>query len=105
MRRKELLKIRDALLKEESLFGGKGEMFWLSYCYPNRPEGQQFIGVVIVQAEGFFHAVKKARDLGISPGGEVRGEVLHHDWVEEFQSRGLLNRLLSRQELDEAHLI
>lgn len=49
---------------------------WLSFADPNRPEGQQLLGVAIVQAENVVHAALVARALGINPGGEVQAVTL-----------------------------
>ncbi len=45
--------------------------FWLSFVDPDKPKGQQFIGVIITRAKGMAHAIQKTHDLGINPGGEV----------------------------------
>ena len=47
--------------------------WWLSFADPLRPTGQQFLGVVIVDAIGFIEAVRVTHILGVNPGGEVRG--------------------------------
>lgn len=44
---------------------------WLSFCDPNKPDDQQFLGVAIVWACDIIEAAKRARLLGINPGGEV----------------------------------
>lgn len=44
---------------------------WMSFCDPERPKGQQFLGVVILRTKGVAHAIAKTWQLGINPGGEV----------------------------------
>ncbi len=48
-----------------------GPLWWLSFCDPSRPKGQQLLGVSIVQATDSAAAVAKAHRLGCNPGGEV----------------------------------
>lgn len=46
--------------------------YWLSFCDPDREEGDQFLGAAIVPASnGIEAAVSVAWDLGCNPGGEV----------------------------------
>ena len=47
--------------------------WWLSFCHADKPKGEQFVGACLVNARGFAHAVRRTRDLGINPGGEVAG--------------------------------
>ena len=46
---------------------------WLSFADPHRPKGQQFLGVVILEAPTFADAVNCAHVQGVNPGGEVVG--------------------------------
>ena len=46
--------------------------YWLSFCDPDLPNGQQFLGVALVPAEDFIDAIQRSRRLGCNPGGEVR---------------------------------
>jgi hypothetical protein len=69
--------------------------WWLSFADPQRPHGSQFLGVAVVRAPGFVTATVIARQLGINPGGEVRGFALPDDApVTEAD----MNRLLSHDE-------
>lgn len=45
-------------------------LWWLSYVGEEQGESR---GVVIVRANGFLPAAARARTLGISPGGQVKG--------------------------------
>jgi hypothetical protein len=47
--------------------------WWLSFCDPKRPHGQEFLGVAVVPALDFGRAVRVAWALGCNPGGAVRG--------------------------------
>lgn len=85
------------LLAEEA--GQPERSWWLSFCDPGKPNGHQFLGVAIVKAPGFMHAVDKAHVLGINPGGEVKGMPFddiaseHHDKLmslAELQAAGLV---------------
>lgn len=46
--------------------------FWLSFCDPKKPEGEQFLGVSIVEAPHFTLAAPTAWTLGCNPCGEVQ---------------------------------
>lgn len=46
--------------------------WWLSFADPDRPKGQQFLGLCIVEAVDEITAAKVAHALGINPGGEVK---------------------------------
>jgi hypothetical protein len=59
-----------AMLGDE-LRNGEPQWWWLSFVDPDRPEGDRFLGVVIVEARGPTTATQRAHDLGINPGGEV----------------------------------
>ena len=76
---------------------GRG-LWWLSFCDTRRPDGYQFLGVAIVEADGFLQAIDKAHVLNINPGGEVRGFPVQ-DIPSEYH-----DRLLSREEVDDAGL-
>ena len=73
--------------------------WWMSFCDPDKPKGEQFIGVAIVVAPGLMHAHQLSWDMGINPGGELQG----------YQVEGVgaqyHNRLLSRAELEAAGLV
>ena len=71
--------------------------WWLSFCDPDKPSGQQFLGCSIVQARGFLGAVFTARQKGCNPGGEVKGSSLPNG----LKIDGWTNRLLTREECDE----
>lgn len=45
--------------------------WWISFCDPRRPCGDQFLGLCIVQAVDEVSALKVAWALGINPGHEA----------------------------------
>jgi len=71
-------------------------IWWLSFA------GEQGnLGVAIVEADEFANAVSRAHDLGINPGGQVRGVLVPEDEPEalaEVKKLGF-NRLISTDEL------
>ena len=72
-------------------------MFWLSFCDPDAPEGEQFLGGALVDAADEFSAVVLAHRLGVNPGGEVMMvNITGAPVPEEY-----VGRLLSRREIDE----
>lgn len=77
--------------------------FWLSFCDGNRPKGQQFLGVAVIDvtddeaheafedlldrfpnaqdgAEWIAAAARKAHRLGCNPGGEVASIEMPREW-------------------------
>jgi hypothetical protein len=73
--------------------------WWMSFCDPDKPKGEQFLGVVITKAPGLMHARQRAWMFGINPGGEIQA----------FPVEGIADdyhdRLLSLVELEAAGLI
>lgn len=69
--------------------------FWMSFADPKRPKGQQFLGVAIVEADEFLHAVSISHRLGINPGGEIAGYVLPQP-----PPAGMQHRLLTKAEAE-----
>lgn len=47
--------------------------WWLSFTDPDRPKGDQFIGVCIVSASNVVAAGVIAHALGCNPGGQIGG--------------------------------
>jgi len=95
--------------------------FWLSFCDPDRPAGEQFLGVCIVQvtdadrivahelvAARFPHAAadadwiaaaaRKAWALGCNPGGEMLSADITDAWPSDVELP--LNTLLSYDDLE-----
>lgn len=73
------------------------QVWWLSFADPGKPDGEQFLGCVIVAAQGFAGAVLSARMKEINPGGEVRGVPLPDDVV-ALVAPGDIDRLLTHDE-------
>lgn len=99
-------KTRDRIAKrmQEEVDGGRMAYYWMSFCDSDRPEGEQFLGVVILRALGVTHAMWQSHVLGINPGGEVLVHEILTEPRREIQP-GLLNRLLSRADLQAAGLL
>lgn len=71
--------------------------WWLSFCDPEKPEGQQFLGVCILFAPDFGTAVAGASTMGLNPGGEVLGSELPETTEVDL---AWMERLLSRAEAE-----
>jgi hypothetical protein len=74
------------------------QWWWLSFADGDRPEGQQFLGVALVQGRGLGLASSEAWAHGCNPGGEVMG-MPFPDWAKPPE--GYTNRLLTRAEAEE----
>ncbi len=98
---------------------------WLSFCDPDRPKGQRFLGVAIVDvtdeevegsilylhlhypkaqpgAEVIHAAMRKAHETGCNPGGEVNSWELSEGSPELSAPR---NRLMQQAELEILDLV
>lgn len=75
---------------------GPEAWWWLSFADPDRPKGEQFLGVAIVRARGLGLAITRCHQLKINPGGQVQGYEIPPD-VKIVE--GTADRLLSRKEL------
>ena len=76
--------------------------WWLSFVDSEKPEGHGFLGVAIVEGSGVASASIKAHELGVNPGGAVKGIPLAGSDVPSVELR---NRLLSIDELRQAGLV
>lgn len=58
---------------DESPTTFNSNLWWLSFCDGDRPEGSQFLGVVISEGSNVADAAMNAHSRGVNPGGEVLG--------------------------------
>jgi hypothetical protein len=66
---------------------------YMSFCDPKLPQGSQFLGALVLEANNVEEGAMKAHALGLNPGGEVLGVIIPEDKIvpEEFCGR-LLNK-------------
>jgi hypothetical protein len=78
-------------------------LFWLSFCDADKPAGQQFLGVAIVEARGLASALAQTWAVGCNPGGEAQTCEI----PESARARvsGYMNRLMSKKDLRAAGLL
>lgn len=69
--------------------------WYLSFADSSLPKGTQFLGAVLVPADGMADAIYQAHRRGINPGGSVLGGALPED---EEPPSGFVCRLLSRED-------
>jgi hypothetical protein len=75
--------------------------WWMSFCDPEKPKGQKFLGALVIRADDHFEMMKRSWMLELNPGGEVAffeipkqyEERIPHDWIE--------TRLLTKNECEE----
>jgi hypothetical protein len=72
--------------------------WWLSFCDPERPRGQQFLGACVVRARGVATACRASWTLGCNPGGEMMALPAPEHFIVQ---PGWEGRLLTRAECDE----
>jgi hypothetical protein len=75
------------------------QWWWMSFCGAERPAGQQFLGVAIIDAPTFEDALTKSWLTGVNPGGEILAGPIPAAHVPPLAYR---NRLLDRVAADEA---
>lgn len=82
---------------------GMKTWWWLSFADPERPEGEQFLGAVVIDADGEtpFHAHFAATALGLNPGGEMVSIQIPAEIVEANVPERFRRRLLSEAEVAE----
>jgi hypothetical protein len=78
---------------------GVRSFIWMSFCDPNKPKGQQFLGVIITQSLGLTHAIKETHERGINPGGEIQSYIFPPGLLVDVK---YLNRLMQKEELEAA---
>lgn len=71
--------------------------WWLSFCDPNLPQGNRFLGVIVIEAMDIKDACDRAWDMKINPGGEVLGYELSKSFLEAIKVEDR-QRLLSKEE-------
>jgi len=79
----------------------KMRTLWMSFVDYDKPKGERFLGVVIINSLGPTHAMRETHQLGINPGGTIQfTEFESHKFAEED-----FNILLSKKMLLERGLI
>src|SRR5438477_12296433 len=72
-------------------------LMWMSFVDPDKPEGQRFLGVVILRARSVTEGITLAHRLKINPGGEVITVELPPDCPVPEDYKG---RLLTREDTE-----
>ena len=91
-------------------------LWWLSFTDPQRPKGERFLGVALVETEEIADlreatkaAIQKAWATGCNPGGEVQTGTLMLDRYDNAMrvrlARAPKHVLLSKEELEHYDLI
>jgi hypothetical protein len=75
-------------------------LIYMSFADPNKPEGTQFLGAAIVEADDLAEATKKTWRLGINPGGEVLSFEVPEELEHRVYEQNAINKLLSFEDLD-----
>lgn len=84
-------------------------LWWLSFVDPERPVGEQFLGVALVEGSDVEDVLRRAWREGCNPGGEVASYALDLDALSNAQrvilARAPKHTLLSRDDLAEHELV
>lgn len=92
---KEEIEARRLMALAKEIEANQRSLWWLSFCDTDKPEGQEFLGVIVVEDLGPMHAISKTYDLGINPGGRVMIVQVQPSSIKPEH----LNRLLAMEEL------
>jgi hypothetical protein len=68
---------------------------YMSFCDTRLPEGTQFLGAIVLNANDVEEGATRAHKLGINPGGQVMGILVPED---KFIPEEFCNRLLTKEE-------
>lgn len=94
---KEEIEARRLMALAKEIEANQRSLWWLSFCDTDKPTGQEFLGVIVVEELGPMHAVNKTHELGINPGGQVMVVPVAADSIKPEH----LNRLMLLPELQE----
>lgn len=94
---KEEIEARRLMALAKELEANQRGVWWMSFCDMSKPQGQQWLGVIVVEELGPMHAVNKTHELGINPGGDIAFARVQPGVVKPEH----MDRLLSRAELRE----
>ncbi len=75
------------------------EYWWLSFADGKLPEGEQFLGALVVPAPSFLLAITVANLAAVNPGGEVLGAPFPPEVAAIVQPDHVL-RLMTREECE-----
>jgi hypothetical protein len=73
----------------------------MSFCDPDRPTGEQFLGCLIIRAADYHEMIIKSHLLGLNPGGEVQFIEIPKKMVPHLPTEWVDKKLISRQEAEE----
>jgi hypothetical protein len=74
--------------------------WWMSFCDPDRPEGDRFLGALIVRANSNHEMLSRSWALGLNPGGEVAFFEIPEQYEERIPPDWIETRLLTRDECE-----
>jgi hypothetical protein len=77
-------------------------LYYLSFCDPDRPRGEKFLGGTIVEAPAAQNTIPLAWLLGINPGGEVAIAELDIPTIAELpeDAKKYVNTFVPREQVD-----
>ncbi len=78
---------------------GEISWWWLSFCDQELPRGEQFLGALLIEANGMEDAMLRSHALGLNPGGEILGFQVPEEYEYRID-KSVTYRLLSRAECD-----
>ena len=74
-------------------------LFYLSFCDPKLPVGEQFLGACIVEAATGVEAVIEAHCREINPGGEVLFVEMSDEVRDTPELNEFFNKFVSREKV------
>lgn len=75
-------------------------IYWMSFVDPERPEGDRFLGCLIVRGRNDMDVIRRSHMLGLNPGGEVMFFEIPKQYLDRVPIDWIETRLINREECE-----
>jgi hypothetical protein len=73
----------------------------MSFCDNSLPEGERFLGALIVRADNEIEMLQRSHHIGLNPGGEIAFFQIPEHYVYRVPADWIETRLITKVECDE----
>jgi hypothetical protein len=74
--------------------------WWMSFCDPERPTGDQSLGALIITGEDHIAMLARSWLLELNPGGEVQFFEIPKEYYSRIPQEWVETRLITREEAE-----
>jgi hypothetical protein len=74
--------------------------WWMSFCDPDRPEGDRFIGALVIRADNAHEMIDRSWALDLNPGGEIAFFEIPKQYEPRIPPDWIETRLLTKTECE-----